>query len=77
MVEVKAYSLENAFTIFETMNDRGLSLNSTEILKGILLSKIEDEVKSEEMNKFWKERIAEIKSVPQVQTKTLISSERG
>lgn len=63
MVEVKAYSLENAFTIFETMNDRGLSLNSTEILKGILLSKIEDEVKSEEMNKFWKERIAEIKSV--------------
>jgi uncharacterized protein with ParB-like and HNH nuclease domain len=62
MVEVKAYSLENAFTIFETMNDRGLSLNSTEILKGILLSKIEDEVKSEEMNKFWKERIAEIKS---------------
>lgn len=63
MVEVKAYSLENAFTIFETMNDRGLSLNSTEILKGILLSKIEDEVKSEEMNKFWKERIAEIKSI--------------
>lgn len=62
MVEVKAYSLENAFTIFETMNDRGLSLNSTEILKGILLSKIEDETKSEEMNKFWKERIAKIKS---------------
>jgi uncharacterized protein with ParB-like and HNH nuclease domain len=63
MVEVKAYSLENAFTIFETMNDRGLSLNSTEILKGILLSKIEDEEKSEEMNKFWKEGIAEIKSI--------------
>lgn len=63
MVEVKAYSLENAFTIFETMNDRGLSLNSTEILKGILLSKIDDERKSEEMNKFWKGRIGEIKSV--------------
>jgi len=63
MVEVKAYSLENAFTIFETMNDRGLSLNSTEILKGILLSKIDDEDKSEEMNKFWKERIAEIKTI--------------
>ena len=63
MVEVKAYSLENAFTIFETMNDRGLSLNSTEILKGILLSKINDEEKSEEMNKFWKERIAELKSI--------------
>ncbi len=62
MVEVKAYSMENAYTIFETMNDRGLSLNPTEILKGFLLSKIEDENKSEEMNHFWKNRIGEIKS---------------
>lgn len=62
MVEVKAYSMENAYTIFETMNDRGLSLNPTEILKGFLLSKIEDENKSEEMNLFWKNRIGEIKS---------------
>lgn len=42
LVEVKAYSMDNAYTIFETMNDRGLSLNPTEILKGFLLSKIED-----------------------------------
>lgn len=62
MVEVKAYSMENAYTIFETMNDRGLSLNPTEILKGFLLSKIEDENKCEEMNLFWKDRIGEIKS---------------
>lgn len=62
-VEVKAYSLVNAFTIFETMNDRGLSLNSSEILKGILISKIEDELKSEEMNLFWKERISKINSI--------------
>jgi len=62
MVEVKAYSMDNAYTIFETMNDRGLSLNPTEILKGFLLSKIEDEIKSDEMNDFWKIRISEIKS---------------
>lgn len=62
MVEVKAYNMENAYSIFETMNDRGLSLNPTEILKGYLLSKIEDEKKSDEMNIFWKERIAELKS---------------
>lgn len=62
MVEVKAYSMDNAYTIFETMNDRGLSLNPTEILKGFLLSKIEDESKSEEMNLFWKDRISEIKT---------------
>ena len=62
MVEVKAYSMENAYTIFETMNDRGLTLNPTEILKGFLLSKIDDETKSDEMNEFWRTRIAEIKS---------------
>ncbi|MEQ8572463.1 MAG: DUF262 domain-containing protein [Fulvivirga sp.] len=63
MVEVKAYSMDSAYTIFETMNDRGLSLNPTEILKGFLLWKIEDENKSEEMNSFWKSRIAELKSI--------------
>jgi uncharacterized protein with ParB-like and HNH nuclease domain len=62
LVEVKAYSMENAYTIFETMNDRGLTLSPTEILKGFLLSKIEDEEKSDEMNKFWKSRIFEINS---------------
>lgn len=66
MVEVKAYSMENAYTIFETMNDRGLSLNPTEILKGFLLSKIEDDNKSDEMNSFWKNRIAEIKSITNI-----------
>ena len=66
MVEVKAYSMDNAYTIFETMNDRGLSLNPTEILKGFLLSKIEDDNKSDEMNIFWKERIADIKSITNI-----------
>jgi len=66
MVEVKAYSMDNAYTIFETMNDRGLSLNPTEILKGFLLSKIDDDIKSDEMNIFWKERIADIKSITNI-----------
>jgi uncharacterized protein with ParB-like and HNH nuclease domain len=62
LVEIKAFSMESAYTIFETMNDRGLSLNPTEILKGYLLSMIEDEAKCEEMNDFWKERIFDLKS---------------
>ena len=62
MVEVKAYSMDNAYTIFETMNDRGMSLNPTEILKGFILSKIEDDTKSDEMNDFWRDRIAGIKT---------------
>lgn len=59
-VEIKAYSDENAYTIFETMNDRGLSLTWTEMLKGFLLSKIKDTDKRDEINNFWKKRIAEL-----------------
>lgn len=67
LVEVRAYSIENAYSIFETMNDRGLSLNPTEILKGYLLSKIvenhpENEDKAEEVNAFWAGRIQKIKA---------------
>lgn len=54
LVEIKAYSIENAYTIFETMNDRGLSLNPTEILKAYLLSNIKDEKKAIEANDKWK-----------------------
>lgn len=61
MVQITAYSMDNAYTIFETMNDRGLSLNPTEILKAHILSKIEDETLSEEMNEYWKRRIADLK----------------
>ena len=61
LVEIKASDMDNAYTIFETMNDRGLSLNPTEILKAHLLSKITDEDRREEMNLFWKGRISDIK----------------
>ena len=60
LIEVKAYSMENAYTIFETMNDRGMTLSPTEILKGFLLSKIDSDVKSEEANEFWKNRISKL-----------------
>ncbi len=62
LVEIKAYNLENAYTIFETMNDRGLSLNPTEILKAFLLSNIKDDQKAEEANEVWKNLINELKN---------------
>ncbi|TPD71278.1 DUF262 domain-containing protein [Flavobacterium microcysteis] len=68
LVEITAFSMESAYTIFETMNDRGMSLNPTEILKGYLLSMIDDEDKGEEMNEFWKERIFDLKSAIGVDT---------
>ena len=61
MVQITAYSTENAYTIFETMNDRGMTLSPTEILKALILSKIEDDSQSEEMNDLWKGIINELK----------------
>ena len=40
LVEITAYSDRDAYTIFETMNDRGLSLTPTDMLKGYLLANI-------------------------------------
>ena len=41
LVEITAYSDEDAYTIFETMNDRGLPLSPTDMLKGFLLANID------------------------------------
>lgn len=62
-VEIKTLTDEDAYTIFETMNDRGLNLTPTEMLKGYLLSNIDSPEKKNEANNLWKERIAELKAV--------------
>lgn len=51
LVEISAYADADAYTIFETMNDRGLSLSSTDMLKGYLLASITDATKRAEANK--------------------------
>lgn len=61
LVEIIAYSDENAYTIFETMNDRGLNLTPTEMLKGFLLSKYRDDNKRKQSNDFWKQTIIDLK----------------
>ncbi len=58
-VKIVAYSDENAYTIFETMNDRGLNLTPTEMLKGYLLSKVPNEKKIR-LNDLWRKRISEL-----------------
>lgn len=59
LVEITAYSDDDAYTIFETMNDRGLSLSPTDMLKGYLLANI-DESKRIPANARWRDRIAEL-----------------
>jgi len=59
LVEITAYSDDDAYTIFETMNDRGLSLSPTDMLKGYLLANI-DEAKRTIANTRWRDRIREL-----------------
>lgn len=59
LVEITAYSDDDAYTIFETMNDRGLSLSATDMLKGYLLANI-DETKRTAANNRWRDRIREL-----------------
>jgi uncharacterized protein with ParB-like and HNH nuclease domain len=58
-VEITAYSDDDAYVIFETMNDRGLSLTPTEMLKGFLLANITDISKKNDANSLWRRRIQE------------------
>ena len=61
LVEITAYSDDDAYTIFETMNDRGLSLSPSDMLKGYLLANIDDGSKRTAANNLWRERIRELK----------------
>jgi hypothetical protein len=54
LVEITAYSDADAYTIFETMNDRGLSLTPADMLKGYLLASITDTDKRTRASTVWK-----------------------
>ncbi len=58
LIEITAYADEDAYTIFETMNDRGLSLSPTDMLKGYILAKIDDSEKRHIANKKIKEYLS-------------------
>lgn len=59
LVDITAYSDDDAYTIFETMNDRGLSLSPTDMLKGYLLANIEEGSRVD-VNNRWKGRVREL-----------------
>ena len=54
LVQITAQSEENAYTIFETMNDRGVPLTSSDMLKGFILSKFKHDEKRNKVNAEWK-----------------------
>lgn len=60
LIEITTYSDDEAYTIFETMNDRGLSLSPTDMLKGYLLANITDAQEREQANDLWRDRLLDL-----------------
>lgn len=63
LVEITAITEDHAYTVFETMNDRGLSLTPTDMLRGYLLSKITDTEKRNGARKVWDDKIQKLKEL--------------
>ena len=53
LIRITAYSDSEAYTIFETMNDRGLSLTPSDMLKGFILSKITNLDERQKASEIW------------------------
>jgi uncharacterized protein with ParB-like and HNH nuclease domain len=71
-IKIVAQTEQDAHKIFVSMNDRGLSLTPTEMLKGFLLSKIDNDKTREQANELWKSRILQLKMCLMRQSKTSI-----
>lgn len=63
LVAIDAYSDEDAYTIFETMNDRGLSLSLPEMLKGYVLANITHEEDQRDVNGIWKDQMQRLREI--------------
>ena len=57
LIEITAYSDQDAYTIFETMNDRGMSLKPIDMLKGYLLAEITDTAARTHAEGLWRSRV--------------------
>ena len=60
VVEIMAFDDGDAYEIFETMNDRGLSLTPADMLKGYLLSRVSSNLRSK-ANDSWIDRVSRLK----------------
>ena len=63
LIEIRTDSEQDAHKVFVTMNDRGLRLTPTEMLKGHLLSEIGDNTIRNKANDIWKEKNLILKEI--------------
>ena len=63
LIKITTTTEQDAHTVFVTMNDRGLRLTPSEMLKGYLLSEVSDNDNRNKSNKLWQETILELKEI--------------
>lgn len=63
LIKITTTTEQDAHTVFVTMNDRGLRLTPAEMLKGYLLSEINDDEIRNKANKLWQETMLELKEL--------------
>lgn len=62
-IEIVTETEQDAHKVFVSMNDRGLSLTSAEMLKGYLLSEVSDDKRREKLNDVWKAKMLALKEL--------------
>ena len=73
-IRILAQTEQDAHKIFVSMNDRGLNLTPTEMLKGFLLSEISDDKERYIANDIWKTQIFKLKELGKEQESDFIKT---
>ncbi|WP_218001572.1 DUF262 domain-containing protein [Nocardia niigatensis] len=60
LVQITAYTDDDAYAIFETMNDRGLKLTPADMLKGYLLANMRADESRTKANDVWRKRLRDL-----------------
>lgn len=74
LLEIDTPSEDEAHTIFLTMNDRGLSLNSAEMLKAYVIQQVAEDDRFA-VNHVWQKNINKIKNASPYDTSGLVNTE--
>jgi uncharacterized protein with ParB-like and HNH nuclease domain len=60
LIEIATENDAHAYSIFETMNDRGKPLSPVDMLKAFLLASVDSEQHRQEANRIWKRTVLEL-----------------
>lgn len=63
LVSIEAFDSRDAYVIFETVNDRGLPLTPTDMLRGYLLSNIDDAARRNVTSETWQRQVQTLQSI--------------